>query len=236
MSVKTLRRITQQQRNIVSGTDAPQSTVLGRLFNSAGEEGSEFLHNMGRHRKSADDLPLSTVDRIKESIVFNAPALAAAMDKGTLMSLLSKLKLPIMITLGIAAIAAIAYLAYRLYTHYTSKKREETIDTIMKDIEATAPDLVNIEGWRESIRNEVEEAVSAKDAQHMVAKVAEIKANVIKHQQSINPTNVGSGINVFRHLPMHPVHTCNDDHHARELPRDLRNPRQKNGRGLRKPM
>lgn len=226
MSVKTLRRITQQQRNIVAGTDTvAQSSVLGRLFGSAGDEGAEFLYRIGRHRKSADDLPLSTIDRIKESIVFNAPALASAMDKGTIMNLLSKLKLPIMITLGIAAIASIAYLAYRLYGHYTAKKKQETIDAIMKDIEATAPDLVNVPGWRESIRNEVDEATSSKDAQHMVERVAAIKASVIKHQQTINPNNVGSGINIYKHLPMHdyPVYV---HHEARPL-------RPKKGRGLR---
>jgi len=231
MSVKTLMRRTKLNRSII--TPEPDiidkaKSMLGRLF-SPSDAGSDFIHRMGRHRKSADELPLSTIDRIKESIVFNAPSLAAVMNNTTLRDILSKLKLPLIATLGISFIAGLAYLAYRLYTNYTTTRKRETIDTIMKDIEATAPDLVGVQGWRESIRNEVEEATNRNTPADLVSAIAGIKSAVIKHQHSINAENIGSGINMFAAMHNYPTHA---QHAARTLPAHMRG----RGRGVRVPM
>jgi hypothetical protein len=150
-------------------------------------------------------MPLGMLDRIKESIVFNAPGIASAasslsglLDSDVLGQVLSRLKLPAIAALGVAFVSGLAYLAYKLYNRYTTSGADEAVEKIMADLSNTAPDLMKVEGWYDKILGEVIDAVeSSNDPSVLVEKIAAIKTAVIEHQKTISPERIGSGISLF---------------------------------------
>lgn len=157
---------------------------------------SESAASAMQHRRAADDMPLSFFERVNEFIARNAPNI----EPGAVMDTLSKAKVPILVTLGVAAAAGLGYLAYRLYKHFTAKSAQETITTIMEDFRSVAPSIFEVSGWPEQIKADVTAAVNA-GPEEMVKRVAEIKATLISKQQKTDPKRGGGGINVFQRLP-----------------------------------
>lgn len=163
---------------------------------------TDFTTAASRARKPAGDEPLSVFDRVKEFFVFNGPRI----DLETLQQLMSKVKMPLLIALGVAAAAAVAYGVYRLYKHFSTAKTEEerqqaeenALETFVKDVRSVAPDLMKIEGWEASLRAEAEKAIlEHSDPASLVEKLTKIKAAAKEHQESINPANVGSGLGLM---------------------------------------
>jgi len=144
------------------------------------------------HRKSADGGPLSVLDRIKEFIHFKKPDI----DMGSVGDILQKLKVPGLVLLGVAFVGGLIYLAYKLYRNWSDKKAEDTINTIMKDFANTAPELLEVPGWQEKVRNEVADAVYSGNEQTMVESITKIKSAIVEKQQSLGK-KVGAGIDLF---------------------------------------
>lgn len=153
-----------------------------------------------RARKPADpNVPLGLIDKVREFIHFNAPKV----NLSAITDILSKVKTPLIATLGIAFVAGISYIAYKIYTNRESIKHG--IDQIMKDITSTAPDLLKVPGWAQSIYDTVSNYVHqySHEPSKLISKIMEVKDMIIKHQSTINPANVGSGINMIKHMRSH---------------------------------
>lgn len=161
---------------------------IGHAFDSFGTAAT-------RARKPAGDEPLTIAERIKESLIANFPNLSSGIFTA-LPELMAKVKGPLLATLGVAAVAGIAYLVYRLYKKYTGDRAAQTVDAFVQDVKASAPDLVAIEGWEDSIRNEAAAAVAELPPAELVEKLAKIKASALEHQHDTKPENVGSGLSI----------------------------------------
>lgn len=200
MSVKILRRT---HAPLMRPAPGPMSTSIPGLISSKfGEIKSAIsplfsttVSNVSRARKSADPEGFSVPDRIREFFFQNAPTIAANMDMDKIGEITSKLKMPLVVTIGIAAAAGLAYLVYKLYTNRATIA--ETVDNIMKDLKSVAPDLTKVEGWAESIKKEVSDALSGNSPDSALEKLAKIKDAVMGHQKSMTGA-VGSGINFLR--------------------------------------
>jgi hypothetical protein len=150
-----------------------------------------------RARKSADPtVPLGMIDKVREFIHFNAPKV----NLSAITDILSKVKTPLLATLGIAFVAGISYIAYKVYTNRESIKH--AVEQIVKDIKDTAPDLFKVPGWAQSIYDTVSDYVHkyAQEPSKLISKIAEIKDTIMSHQSTINPANMGSGINMIKHM------------------------------------
>lgn len=144
-----------------------------------------------RARKSADpDVPLSFIDKVREFIHFNAPKV----DLGEISEMLGRAKLPLLAVLGVTAAAGIAYLAYKAY--HNRGNIGAIVSKLMDDIKATAPDVMKVPGWFESVRTHISDAVNslADSPAKLINKLAKIKEEMINHQSQIAPA--GSGINL----------------------------------------
>jgi hypothetical protein len=157
----------------------------------------DFLPNlvsMG-HRKTAEGAPLTIMEKIREFIVQNKPNITA--DPSAIIAAAKRVKMPLLAVAGVAFIAGVSFLAYKLYKHWSEGKANETIAKIMKDIEASTPDLLRMDGWREQIHQEVSDAVHAGSPEEMTKRITEIKTAVIEKQRSSGKA-VGAGIDLFR--------------------------------------
>lgn len=187
--VKVLMR---RPRPVSSVPDLSPAAVVGSL----GGLGSRLKDAVGSAfatRKSADDGPLSFISRVREFIARNGPDI----DLSFIISALSGLKTPIMITLGVAAVAGLVYLAWKLYKHFTTGGAANAVDTIMADLKSIAPDLFGVPGMEESVADKVANAVES-GPEEMVKQVAEIRADVMAKQHKTDPARVGSGIDYFK--------------------------------------
>lgn len=168
---------------------------------------SSFFDNIGSkigsffpHRKSASGEPLTIAQRISEFIHFNKPNISLDMD--SFIATLQRLKVPGLAILGVAFVAGVAYLAYRLYKNWNEKKAAETVNKIMKDFEESTPELLQLPGWYEQVKNEVVAAVNSGSDTQMVELIAKIKTALVEKQQSMGK-QVGSGIDLFEdHIPI----------------------------------
>jgi hypothetical protein len=121
----------------------------------------------------------------------------SSVDAASVASLAGTLKVPLLIALGIAAAAALAYLVYLVYTH--REPIGNAINKVIADLKSIAPDLTAIPGWLDNIKREVADAFSSSNPATALEKLAKIKKAVLGHQVGINPSNVGSGIDLFGH-------------------------------------
>jgi hypothetical protein len=154
-----------------------------------------FFSQASRARKSADPGGFSVPDRIREFFFQNAPNIARDIDMDKIGEIAGKVKMPLLVTVGIAAAAGLAYLVYKLYTNRASIA--STIDNVMQDLKSIAPDLTKVEGWAENIKKEVTDALSTDSPATALEKLVKIKDAVMGHQKSITG-NVGSGIDFLR--------------------------------------
>lgn len=144
------------------------------------------------HRKSSYDRPLTLTERISEFIHFKKPNI----NMNEIAPLVQRLKVPGLVLIGVAFIAGLSYMAYKLYSNWSDKKANETVDSIMIDFTETTPELLQLPGWYDKVRNEVFDAVNSKDDVYMVEQIAKIKTSLIEKQQSMGHA-VGSGIDLF---------------------------------------
>lgn len=189
MSVKILHRRSKLSPthtiSILPNLSTPsEKSILGNI--------TENVDSLFKHRKSASGNPLSVAERISEFIHFNKPNI----DIGSISPLIQKLKVPGLILVGVAFIAGLAYMAYRLYSNWSEKKADETINKIMKDFSESTPELLQLPGWYDQVRNEVAEAVNSKNDTYMVEQITRIKTSMIEKQKSMGHP-VGSGIDFF---------------------------------------
>lgn len=193
MSVKILQRrskLSPSHGSVIMNLDPPvKYNPLPNIITR--------IDNAFPHRKSVDGAPLGFLDRIKEFIHFKKPNI----DLSQIKDIAQKLKIPGLVILGVSFIAGLIYLAYKLYKHFTPEKVNETIDSIMADFMETAPQLMQIPGWAEKIREEVRLAVESGDQSKMVEEIARIKTSIIEKQESLGE-NVGKGIDLFRRRPL----------------------------------
>lgn len=199
MSVKILQRRTHAP--MMRGAPPMSSSIPGILnskWNAFKEGLSPLFANASRARKSADPEGHSVPDRIREFFFQNAPTIASNIDMDTIGEITSKLKMPLLVTVGIAAAAGLAYLVYKLYTNRASIA--STIDNVMQDLKSVAPDLTKVEGWADNIKQEVTSALSSDSPATALEKLVKIKDAVMGHQKSISG-HVGSGINHLRERP-----------------------------------
>lgn len=169
------------------------SALNPTAVSAAVREGLEDLSIAASRARKPAEGTLSFLDRVREFIHFNAPKAPLS----SIMSTLSHAKMPILVSLGVAAAGGLAYLAYKVY-----QNRDEipsAINKIMEDIRETVPDLVQVQGWAQSIRNEVTSIVDkfADAPSKLISKIAELKATVMNHQSTINPENMGGGVNMI---------------------------------------
>lgn len=193
MSVKILRRT--HAPFMRAPTPLHTTSVPGLIsskLNAVKESLSPLFTQATRARKSADPDGFSVPDRIREFFFQNAPTIASNMDIDKLDEILGKLKMPLVVAIGIAAAASLAYLVYKLYTNRATIA--ETIDNVMKDLKAVAPDLTKIEGWADSIKKEVTDALYSNSPDTALERLVKIKDAVLGHQKSMTGS-VGSGIN-----------------------------------------
>lgn len=197
MSVKILQRRTRLSPtsgiSMVKNMDPP--VTYNPIPNILGNIDRAFPH-----RKSVDGAPLSLLDRVKEFIHFKKPNINLA----NVGDVLQRLKVPGLVLLGVAFVAGLVYLAYKLYRNWSDKKAAETVDKIMADLRETAPSLMEVPGWFEKVRAEVEAAVYSGDETQMVESIAKIKTEIIEKQKSIGE-KVGAGIDLFAESPR--IHT-----------------------------
>lgn len=194
MSVKILRRTHAP----LMRPAPPYSSNLPGLFSGVASSLKSGLSSLLpaatlRARKSADPAGFSVGERIREFIFQNAPSAAQDLDMDKIMEFASKLKMPLVALVGIAAAASIIYLVYKLYTNRASIAA--TIDNMMADLKSVAPDLTRVPGWFDTIKREVVEAFSADNPASVVERLVKIKDAVIGHQQTIGDGKVGAGIN-----------------------------------------
>lgn len=196
MSVKILmRRPGPSLGSVLSQPSPPPVSSLPTFKNILTGLGDKISSAFAT-RKSASGDALSFVEKVGEFIARNVPSI----DPITVMNLMSAAKVPALAALGVAAAAGIVYMAYRLYKHFTEKGARETIETIMKDLRDTAPDVFNVPGWAEQIEEDVTTAVGA-GPEEMINKIAQIKNTLIEKQRATAPKNIGAGLNVFGALP-----------------------------------
>jgi len=176
--------------------------LISSKWNAIKEGMAPFFTQASRARKSADPEGFSVPDRIREFFFQNVPNLAANMDMDKISEISSKLKMPLLVTVGIAAAAGLAYLVYKLYTNRSSIAT--TVDNVMTDLKSIAPNLTKVEGWFDTIKKEVTDALSTDSPASALERLVKIKDAVIGHQKTITGT-VGSGIN-FLH-DARPRHT-----------------------------
>ncbi len=213
MSVKVLMRRPGPGAASAAALSPPPQTSL---YNTITGRLSDLFTAASRARKPASGEPLSVLSRIKEFFVFNAPHVNIPTER--LAELVSKVKMPLIAALGVAAVAGIAFLVYKLYKHFNERspeqlkqRREKLINDFMMDIKAVAPDLVKVEGWFQSIEREVLAALDTDDEAEIVARLAKIKEAAIEHQaNTAGKDSVGGGIDFFarersRKRPQRPV-------------------------------
>ena len=164
----------------------PRNSMLDSL--------TDRFKSMFATRKSASGGPLTIAERIGEFIARNKPNID--IDMPSLVTTLANLKVPALAILGIAFVSGLAYLAYKLYNNWSASKAEETVNKIMKDFEETTPDLLDIPGWYDQVRNEVVAAVNTGNEKDMVERVAAIKNSIMEKQQSMGG-RVGGGIDLI---------------------------------------
>ncbi len=188
--IKTLRRTTARVNGIplAYGTTSGASRALSSL---KGLIGSNDLYDIPYELTREPGV----ADRIGEYISTNFPNLGV--NAATIGTIASKLKMPLVAAVGVAAAAGLAYLVYKLYTN--RETIPETIRTFMNDVKSTAPDLSKIPGWFESIKNEVSNAVSGKSPATILERLVKIKNAVLGHQTTIAPA--GGSINYFSPTP-----------------------------------
>lgn len=174
MSVKVLKRVSK----------LPSSTPMARDIGSS--SASFSLPALRGSRKSAGGE--TTFDNIREFFVMNAPDV----DPVTVAQIIGQLKGPALIVVGVAAAIAIIYLVYKVWTNREPIKK--AVSEMYEDIKSVAPDLSAIPGWADAIKAAIGEAFSAGSPSAIVKKLIDLKASVIKHQETINPANVGSGL------------------------------------------
>lgn len=194
-TIKVLhRRHAPSSLPVAAPSLGPISALMGSLGSFFRDTGTQ----MARARKTADGEPFGIVDRVREFINMNAPGITLddAASGLTLAQLLSKVKGPATAVLGAAALATIAFLVYKLYTNRASIA--ETVDRFMADLRSTAPDLIKVPGWLDSMRRSVATALKSDSPAAAVSALADMKGDVIERQESIAPDRVGSGIDVFR--------------------------------------
>lgn len=199
-SIKIMRRRRLFNDPLIPVTNAPvlRSSVPA-VFDSRWDAIRSHLPSLpnifvdpGRARKTASGEAFEVGERIQEFVAQNLPKLD--ISPAAIAGLASKLKMPLIAAVGVAAVAGLAYLVYKLYTNRASIS--ETISTVMSDLKNIAPDLTRIPGWLDSIKKEVSDAFSG-DAPSALKKLIKIKDAVLDHQKSINPSGVGAGINMF---------------------------------------
>lgn len=186
MSIKVLRRVHK-----------PIQSTMPALFESRLEAIKSWLPSLRGSRKSASGDAASALELIKEFFTMNAPDISLA----NITALASKLKMPLLIAVGIAAVAAIIYLVYKVYTNRESI--QAAIDEFMADLKNVAPDLVKIPGWLDSIKHEISDAFSMENPAGIVERLVKIKDAVMGHQKTISPANMGSGL---LYIPGHSHH------------------------------
>jgi len=201
MSVKILKRIPRTAAsmpilsisNHVASMDPPYDVgpinALGSFIKRLGPGSTPLIRGA---RRAVDDIPPTIAERITEFLAMNAPSVKIGFEK--LLELVSKVKVPLAMAVGVAAIAGIVYTVWKLYQHFTPQKAQQATSQIMKDLEATAPDLVKVPGWYETIKEQVEAAINSGDEADTIKTLAAIKEAVIARQKTISPGNVGGGI------------------------------------------
>ena len=203
MSVKILRRTHAPLMNAPAAqTSTSIPGLLRSKFNEVRNSLSPIVNQASRARKSADPEGFSAGERIREFIFQNAPKIAQDMDMEKLGEIASKLKMPLVVAVGVAAAAGFAYLIYKLYTNRATIA--ETIDNIMADLKSIAPDLSKIEGWAEHVKKEVSEALSSHSADTALERIVKIKDAVLNHQVNTSG-RVGHGINFLQQSQRRPV-------------------------------
>lgn len=164
----------------------PRNSMLDSL--------TDRFKSMFATRKSASGGPLTIAERVGEFIARNKPNIDINMSD--LVATLSNLKVPALAIVGIAFVSGLAYLAYKLYKNWSAGKAEETVNKIMKDFEESTPNLLEVPGWYDKVRNEVVDAVNSGDEKEMVERIASIKNSLIEKQQSMGG-HIGGGIDLF---------------------------------------
>lgn len=178
----------------------PQGSVSSLLYDPYADPGSKLFRGSNFPTLAQSNTPARSDTGILDSVISMISSRASDISMADITTLAAKLKMPVLIILGIAAAAAIIYLVYKVYTNREPIGR--AINEFIEDIKRIAPDLTRIPGWLESIKHKITNAFQSKNPASAVSELAGVKAAVIEHQKTIGP--VGSGIDFFDSLGCHP--------------------------------
>lgn len=171
-----------------------------------------------------DEIDTSTIIGKVQDVLL---PLIGYVDKTVLLEHLKRLKMPVISAVGIATIAGLAYLAYRLYKarqerHNEDYEEQHATDVVLEDLQNSAPDLFNIPGWAQTIKQKVDEIIKHASESEFVSKIAQLKSEILNQQHKISPIDHKGGAILLR-LATKPKHI-------------KRNKKPRTGRGVIKPI
>lgn len=181
--IKTLNRRPRASIPIAYGPTSSASKAVSSLKGLLSGDLYDIPYELSREP--------GIVDTIGEFISKKFPG--QNINASDVANLASKLKVPLVAAVGIAAAAGLTYLVYKMYKNRATIS--ETASKFLSDVKATAPDLSRVPGWLDSIKHEVGEALRSDNPASIVERLVGIKNAVLGHQNTIAPA--GAGIDFF---------------------------------------